>query len=87
MMGEHVIEATSGKVRDSLAGRSALWESCYRDLMDNIEARLQQEIARLGGHYAHVTSESIDSRHDDARGEAWLHGRFDYALYGRPHRM
>ena len=84
VMGDHVLEATSNRVRDSLACRDALWEGCYRNLMENIEARLRQEICRLGGDYAHVTSESIDSRHNDATGEAWLHGRIDYALYRRP---
>jgi hypothetical protein len=52
--------------------------------MANTKARLTQEIARLGGHYAHVHGESIDIRHDDAAGEAWLHGRFSYMLYRRP---
>ncbi len=83
MMGEHVLEATSGRVRDSLADRDELWETCHRDLMHNVDVRLRQEIRRLGGDYAHVMSESIDSRHDAATGEAWLHGRFDYALYRR----
>ena len=83
-MGEHVLEATSNRVHDSLACRDDLWESCYRDLMEKVEDRLRQEIRRLGGDYAHVTSESIDSQHNDATGEAWLHGRIDYALYRRP---
>jgi hypothetical protein len=52
--------------------------------MTNVHARLAQEIARYGGHYAHVNDESIDTRHDDATGEAWLHGRFSYMLYRRP---
>jgi hypothetical protein len=43
--------------------------------------RLQQEIHRLGGNFAHVLEESIDSRHDSAAGENWLHGRFTYVLY------
>jgi hypothetical protein len=42
--------------------------------------RLQQEVERLGGRYAHVLEESIDSRHDDATGESWLAGRFRYLL-------
>lgn len=83
MMGEHVLEATSNRVRDSLACRDELWESCHRTLLDNVEARLKQEIRRLGGDCAHVLSESVDSRHDPATGEAWLHGRYDYALYRR----
>jgi hypothetical protein len=43
--------------------------------------RLRDEISRLGGRYAHVLHESIDTRHDAAAGEAWLHGRFTYMLY------
>jgi hypothetical protein len=49
--------------------------------MSNAHARLVQEITRLGGHYAHVHDEAIGPRHDDAAGEAWLHGRFSYVLY------
>jgi CHAT domain-containing protein len=45
--------------------------------------RLEQEITRLGGHYAHVLDEHVDSRRDDASGESWLHGRFIYVLYRR----
>ena len=83
VMGEHALEATSNRVRASFACRDELWDSCYRNLTDTFEDRLRQEIRRLGGDYAHVTSESIDSRHNDATGEAWLHGRIDYALYRR----
>jgi hypothetical protein len=45
------------------------------------EQRLQQEIPRLGGTCAHVLNESVDSRHDGATNEAWLHGRFTYVVY------
>ena len=38
----------------------------------------------LGGHFAHVHDEAIDPKHDDAAGEAWLHGRFSCVLYRRP---
>lgn len=84
MVGEHVLEATSRRVSGSLASRDELWESCYHDLMVNAEMRLKQEMGRLAGHYAHVLHESVDSRHDDAAGEAWLRGRFVYVLYRRP---
>jgi hypothetical protein len=84
MVGEHVLEATSGRVQGSLAHRDELWDRAYRELMENTHARLKQEISRLGGHYGHVLDESIDSRHDDATDEAWLHGRFTYVLYRRP---
>jgi hypothetical protein len=80
MLGEHVLEATSSRVHGLLAGRDELWDRCYQDLIANTEFRFAQEVARLGGHYAHVLEESIDSRHDDAAGDAWLHGRFTYVL-------
>lgn len=83
IMGEHVLEATSGRVQGSLAYRDELWNSCYSDLLATTEERFRQEVARLGGDCAHVLDESIDSRHDDASGETWLHGRFTYVLYRR----
>jgi len=83
LMAEHTIEATSGRVPGTLSHRDDLWHRCYRELMANTEARLAQEIARFGGDCAHVHHESIDTRHDDAAGEAWLHGGFSYMLYRR----
>ena len=79
--GEHTVEATSGRVPGTVAHRSELWDRCYEELMQQTNARLQQEIARLGGRYAHVLTETIEPRHDDVAGEAWLHGRFTYMLY------
>ena len=83
VVGEHTIEAVSERVPGTRAHRDELWARCYEDLMTQTNRRLQQEIARLGGHYAHVMGESIDIRHDDAHGEVWLHGRFTYVLYRR----
>lgn len=80
-MGEHVVEATSGHVPDTIADRDELWNQCRDELMANTRARLQEEVTRLGGRYAHVLDESIDTRHHAATGEAWLHGRFTYMLY------
>lgn len=80
-MGEHIIEATSRRVPVTVAHRDELWRQCYEDLMDRVRARLQQEIARLGGNFAHVLNESIETKHDDVTGETWLHGRFAYMLY------
>jgi len=80
----HVLEATSERVPGTLAHRDELWERCYESLMAHASGRLEQEVARLGGTYAHVLDESIDSRHDDATGTAWLHGCFTYVLYRRP---
>ena len=84
LMGEHTIEAISGRVAGTISHRDELWDRCYEELMTNTGARLAQEIGRLGGDYAHVNGESIDTHHDDAAGEAWLHGRFSYMLYRRP---
>jgi hypothetical protein len=86
LIDEHVLEATSSRVQGSLAHRDELWDRAYRELIENTQSRMNQEIDRLGGHYAHVLDESIDSRHDNATGEAWLHGRFTYALYRQPLR-
>jgi hypothetical protein len=79
IMGEHVLEATSGRVRGTLAHRDELWDHCYRDLLSNTRERFTQEIGRLGGRYAHVLDKHVDNRHDDVAGEAWL--RFTYVLY------
>ena len=82
-MGEHTIEATSGPVSGTLSHRDALWDRCHVDLMTHTRLRLEQEMARLGGDYAHVLTERIDPHHDEAKGEAWLQGRFTYVLYRR----
>lgn len=82
-VGEHVVEATSTRVPSTLAHRDELWDRSYEDLMARTRARLEQEVIRLGGNYAHVLDETVDSRHDDATGESWLHGCFTYVLYRR----
>lgn len=81
ILGEHTLEATSGRVPGTLAHRSELWDRCYEELMRQTNARLEQEMARMGGQYAHVLTESIEPRHDEISGEAWLQGRFTYMLY------
>jgi hypothetical protein len=83
LMGEHTLEATSNRVPGTFGHRDELWDRCYLALMANTQIRLAQEVARLGGHYAHVRDEFIDIRHDDQAGDAWLHGRFSYNLYRR----
>ena len=83
LVAEHTVEASSSRVPGTLAHRDELWERCHRELTVNAEHRLAQEVARLGGDFAHVHDEAIDARSDAASGEAWLHGRFDYMLYRR----
>jgi hypothetical protein len=80
-IGAHTIEAVSDRVPGTLRHRDDLWDRSYRELMARATVRLQQEIRRLGGDYAHVLSEDIEPRRDERTGEAWLYGRFDYELY------
>ena len=80
-IGEHTIEATSSRVPGTIAHRDELWTRCEDELMSQTRHRLAEEMARLGGRSVHVHQESIETRHDDATGEAWLHGRFGYTLY------
>ena len=82
-IAEHTVEADSGRVPGTIAHRDELWDECYRELMANVESRVVQEVARLGGHYAHMYDEVISPKHDDVTGETWLHGTFRYMLYRR----
>ena len=81
LAGEYTVEAVSDRVPGTIAHRDELWAHCYDDLMRKAIERLEQEVERLGGRYAHVRDEAIESRHDDRAGETWLHGRFTYTLY------
>lgn len=83
-LGEHVVEAASGRVAGRLDRHGDPGGRCFRELMAAAADRLGQEVMRLGGTCAHVLDEAIDSRHDDRTGEAWLAGRFTYMLYRRP---
>lgn len=87
VLHEHVIEATSDRVAGSIERSGELWERSYTALMEHTKERLAQEVARLGGHYAHVLDEHIDSKRDDLTNESWLHGRFSYVLYRRGGRQ
>jgi hypothetical protein len=79
-LGEHTIEADSVHVVGKLVNPD-VWQRCASDLTRGLEVRLSQEGARLGGDSAHVLDEHIDVKHDLARDEAWLHGRYTYMLY------
>ena len=79
-LAEHTIEADSVHVHGTYVERE-LWDRCASDLAEAIERRLAQEAARLGGACAHVLDEHVDVKHDPARDEAWLHGRYTYMLY------
>jgi hypothetical protein len=80
-IGEHTLEANSTHVPGTIAHRDEIWEECYADLMCQVGLRVEQEIRRLGGNYAHVLSESVDSKRNDVTNEAWLHGTFTYVVY------
>jgi hypothetical protein len=83
-MGEHTLEATSSHVVGTLSHRDEQWDRCHDDLMTKTRDWLRQEVSRLGGDYAHVLQELIDTRHNEATGEAWLHGQFTYMLFRKP---
>ena len=85
-MHEDVIEATSDRVPGAIEAHGELWHRCYEGLVEHTRVRLEQEVTRLGGDYAHVIDEHIESQHDDASDESWLYGRFNYVLYRRPGR-
>ena len=80
---DDIVEADSSRIEGTLAHRDELWDECYRDLMKTAEKRLAQEVARLGGGFAHVYAEQITPKRDDASGQAWLHGRFRFTLCSR----
>jgi hypothetical protein len=82
VIGEHTLEANSDHVPDTIAHRDELWNQCRDSLMARTNQRLSAEIVRLGGRYAHVLNESVDTKHDPTTGESWLHGQFTYMLYG-----
>jgi hypothetical protein len=84
-VAEHTVEADSSRVEGTISHRDELWSQCYAQLMANIQERLLQELARLGGDYAHVLEETIVPKHDDVAGQAWLHGRFSYMLFRSSH--
>lgn len=81
--GEHVVEATSDHVSGSIERHGDSWDACYASLMRHTTERVEQEVARLGGHYAHVLDEHVESHRNDVTDESWLKGRFSYVLYKR----
>ena len=81
LMGEYVVEADSTRVPGTLARRDRMWRDCEAELSQQATTRLMEEVARLGGRYAHVLEEAIEVKHDDAAGTTWLHGRYTYTLY------
>jgi hypothetical protein len=80
-IGEHTVEANSPHIAGTIARRDALWDDCQRGLTTEVELRLGQEVARLGGRCAHVLDERIDTKRDVVANETWLHGRYTYVLY------
>jgi hypothetical protein len=83
-MGDHTIDATSDRVQGTLAHRDEMRNRCYRELMERTHLRIEQDIVRLGGDYAHVVTDDVGPRHDDRTGEAWMYCRFDYVLLRAP---
>lgn len=84
VIGDDLIEVTSGRVTGNLWRRDDAWERCYADLIERARVRLEQEGGRRGGDCVHVKDELIEPRRDEATGETWLYGRFRYVLYQLP---
>ena len=82
-VAEHTLEAASSRVHGAITHGDESWSRCHEDLMATVHARLLQELSRLGGDYAHVVHESIDTRYDNSTDEGSLHGQFAYVLYRR----
>ena len=80
-LGEHVLEATSDHVTGTITHGDEQWRTCYESLMAHVRARFAEEVMRLGGTCAHVLKEHIEPRHNDAAGDGWLYGRFEYVLF------
>jgi len=83
-IGAHTLEATSARVAGTLEHRNDLWDRCYRELMAEATRRLEQEIVRLDGDWAHVLTEHIEPRRDERTCETWMYGRFEFVLYRSP---
>ena len=47
VIGEHTLEAVSGRVPGTLSHRDEIWDRCYEELMANTHDRLNQEIGRV----------------------------------------
>ena len=67
LVAEHTVEANSSRVAGTLAHRDELWDQCYQELMTNTTHRLVEEVARLGGHYAHVHDKAISPKQTTPR--------------------
>jgi hypothetical protein len=79
--GEDQVEAVSTRFHGRLEHADDLWDRCRDEVLAVATTRIEQEVARLGARYARVTDEELDSRHDDAANESYLHGRFRFVVY------
>jgi hypothetical protein len=80
-VGEHSLEADGPRLPDTADNRAALWNQREESFALVVRVRIGQEVARLGGRFAHVLDEHIEIKRDAALGEAWMHGRYTYMLY------
>jgi hypothetical protein len=78
---EHHVEATSDRISGTIAHREELWDECRAQLARHAEVRLKQEVARLGGRYAHVLNELVEVKRDSRTNQAWLYGLYTYMLF------
>ena len=86
VMHEHVIEAVSDRIPGAIERHGELWQRCYDELMEHTRFRIEQEVKRLGGDYAHVLDEHIDSRATTRRAKAGCMAALITFSIGRPGR-
>jgi hypothetical protein len=82
-LSEQVVEATSDPVPYHIDERDELWERCAGSLRTRLTERLEAEVARLGGAYAHVLEEDVTPHVDHPTRRYWLIGRVRYSVYRR----
>ena len=81
VVAEHVVEAASDKADYHFDRRDELWHDCAPSLRAHLVERLESELDRLGGAYAHVLEEDVTPHVDYANAQYWLIGRARYSLY------
>jgi hypothetical protein len=81
VLDEYAIDIDGVRVPGTRVLRDEVLEWCRADLQRRCVARLEREVQRLDGHYAHVFCERIDATRDEAKDETWLHGRFRFSVY------
>jgi len=82
-VAEHTVDAVSDKADYHFDRRDELWHDCAPSLRAHLVERLEAELDRLGGAYAHVLEEDVTPHVDHANAQYWLIGKARYTIYKR----